>query len=159
MFETFTTEIIDPLLIFQDWGRSGYITNMYVTHDYRRRGLGNRMLLQTQEWLKSRGVTRVMLNVSVNNEKGSTFWKGQGFEPVLIACGRISALVRKGINHLAINRLFPWLVSTFPGFCAATLFSSVRSQLFPFFFLVFRCATLFSFSHAHGGRRLFWVTL
>jgi ribosomal protein S18 acetylase RimI-like enzyme len=64
-----------------EWQRSGYITQFYVAPEYRRRGVGQRMFDFIVEWLASRGVTSVQLNVSMDNPVGERFWQRQGFAP------------------------------------------------------------------------------
>jgi ribosomal protein S18 acetylase RimI-like enzyme len=64
-----------------EWQRSGYITQFYVIPEHRRRGVGQRMFDFIVEWLASRGVTSVQLNVSMDNPVGERFWKRQGFTP------------------------------------------------------------------------------
>jgi len=64
-----------------EWQRSGYITQFFVTPEYRRQGVGQMMFDHIVEWLASRGVTEVSLNVAVHNPAGDLFWRKQGFVP------------------------------------------------------------------------------
>ena len=64
-----------------EWQRTGYITQFYVVPEHRRRGVGQRMFDFIVEWLASRGVTSMQLNVSMDNPVGGRFWRRQGFAP------------------------------------------------------------------------------
>jgi len=64
-----------------EWQRSGYITQFFVTPEYRRQGVGQMMFDHIVQWLASRDVTEVLLNVSVDNPAGDLFWRKQGFAP------------------------------------------------------------------------------
>lgn len=75
-----------------DWKRAGYITQLFVAPQHRRRGVGQRLLHFIVEWLASRGVTNVLLNVSVNNPGGEQFWRKQGFIPLQVRMRRKIAL-------------------------------------------------------------------
>ncbi len=64
-----------------EWQRSGYITQLYVAPEHRRRGLGQRLVEFIFEWMASRGLEKVMLNVMVDEPPASRFWQKQGFSP------------------------------------------------------------------------------
>jgi ribosomal protein S18 acetylase RimI-like enzyme len=64
-----------------EWQRSGYITQFFVAPEYRRQGVGQMMFDHIVQWLASRGVTDVLLNVAVDNPAGELFWRKQGFAP------------------------------------------------------------------------------
>jgi GNAT superfamily N-acetyltransferase len=65
-----------------EWQRAGYITQLYVSADHRRRGVGQRLVEHIIEWLASRGVARVLLNVVPGESVAERFWREQGF----VAC-------------------------------------------------------------------------
>ena len=64
-----------------EWQRAGYITQFYVTPAYRRRSIGRLMCDFMVEWLASRGVKTIQLNVEPDNSPGEQFWRSQGFAP------------------------------------------------------------------------------
>ncbi|MEM7539394.1 MAG: GNAT family N-acetyltransferase [Chloroflexota bacterium] len=66
-----------------DWHRSGYITQMFVHADHRRKGIGRKLVDDGLAWLTVRGVSQVMLNVHVVNPNGQQFWQSMGFVPHL----------------------------------------------------------------------------
>jgi GNAT superfamily N-acetyltransferase len=44
-----------------EWQRSGYITQIFVTSEYRKQGVGQAMVKYIIRWLTSRGVTHGFL--------------------------------------------------------------------------------------------------
>ena len=64
-----------------EWQRSGYITQFFVAPEHRRQGVGQMMFEHIVQWLASRGITDVQLNVSLDNPVGKLFWRKQGFVP------------------------------------------------------------------------------
>jgi GNAT superfamily N-acetyltransferase len=71
-----------------EWQRSGYITQFFVAPEHRRQGVGQRMFDFIAEWLASRGVTSMQLNVSMDNPVGERFWRRQGFAPQRVRMSR-----------------------------------------------------------------------
>lgn len=68
--------------------RFGYIADLWVEPDYRRRQIGQQLLDAAFTWFKSQGVSRVQLEVDVNNEVGLHFWRKMGFEKFEIVMRR-----------------------------------------------------------------------
>lgn len=64
-----------------EWQRAGYVTQFFVAPEHRRQGVGQMMFDFIVQWLASRGVTEMLLNVSPDNPAGDRFWKSQGFVP------------------------------------------------------------------------------
>jgi ribosomal protein S18 acetylase RimI-like enzyme len=64
-----------------EWQRAGYIIQFYVTPAHRRRGIGRLMCDFVVEWLASRGIKTLQLNVEPDNLTGEQFWRSQGFVP------------------------------------------------------------------------------
>ena len=56
----------------------GYIHDVYVRPEYRRRGIGRRLVAEILTWLRRRGVTLVELTVAARNE-ALPFWEKLGF--------------------------------------------------------------------------------
>lgn len=57
----------------------GYIHDVYVREEFRRRGLGRRLVEQILTWFRRRGVTMVELTVAANNRDAIPFWERLGF--------------------------------------------------------------------------------
>ena len=66
------------ILAGQD-GRRGYIYHMCVGEDYRRQGLGTRLVSRCLDALRVEGINKVALLVFCYNEAGNAFWEKQGF--------------------------------------------------------------------------------
>lgn len=64
------------------WEREtyGYVDTMAVTSDYRRKGIGERMLAKILEWFESRNIDRIELSVAARNQIGYSFWRKHGFK-------------------------------------------------------------------------------
>ena len=61
----------------------GEITDMAVTAEYQRKGIGERMLKRICEWFESRNIDRIELSAAANNQKSYLFWKKHGFQDFL----------------------------------------------------------------------------
>lgn len=58
----------------------GSIYGLGVLPDYRRKGFGREILIQSIEKLKERNASNIMLQVSTNNEKALNLYRSCGFE-------------------------------------------------------------------------------
>jgi GNAT superfamily N-acetyltransferase len=56
--------------------------NVYILPEYRRLGLGKRLLEWVYEYGLSQGCIASELNCYVNNETGNAFWEQEGFEKI-----------------------------------------------------------------------------
>jgi ribosomal protein S18 acetylase RimI-like enzyme len=61
----------------------GFISHLCVKLEYRRKGLGKRIVDKILEWFKSRQIDRIELSVVAKNQIAYSFWKKQGFEVFL----------------------------------------------------------------------------
>lgn len=60
-------------------GRRGYIYHMSVAENYRKQGIGTRLIGRCEEALKKEGINKAALLVFNRNEVGNAFWEKQGF--------------------------------------------------------------------------------
>ena len=60
-------------------GRRGIIQHACVSPDYRRYGIGKKLVDLALEALKDEGITKVLLVAFKKNEGGNAFWEAQGF--------------------------------------------------------------------------------
>lgn len=60
----------------------GYLLRLYVHPDYRRRGVGRRLLERARDDLFDHGAARVNAMVLAANEPGNEFYRSFGFEKV-----------------------------------------------------------------------------
>lgn len=71
-------KIIGVILCGHD-GRRGIIQHACVSPDYRRSGVGAKLVDLALEALKAEGITKVLLVAFKKNEGGNRFWESQGF--------------------------------------------------------------------------------
>ena len=57
----------------------GFISDIAVKSDYRRKGIGEKLLDKMIEWFESQNVKRIELRVVAQNEVGYSFWRKHGF--------------------------------------------------------------------------------
>jgi len=70
--------VIGVLLCGHD-GRRGIIQHACVSPDYRRYGIGARLVELGLEALKKEGINKVLLVAFKKNEGGNAFWEKMGF--------------------------------------------------------------------------------
>jgi GNAT superfamily N-acetyltransferase len=58
----------------------GIIDTMVVSANYRKKGIGEKILIRIFEWFDSRNTTRIELSVASLNQVGYSFWRKHGFE-------------------------------------------------------------------------------
>jgi GNAT superfamily N-acetyltransferase len=61
--------------------RYGYLSDLFVCPEARRRGIGRRMVEQGLEWLGEHGIGSVQLQFYEFNKTGAAFWQAMGFAP------------------------------------------------------------------------------
>jgi len=62
----------------------GLIADVAVTARARRRGLGARFDVALRAWFREKGIRRVQLRASADNEVSLAFWKQRGYRPFVI---------------------------------------------------------------------------
>ena len=60
-------------------GRRGYVYHTAVAEDYRRAGVGKKLVNTAMTALKNEGINKVAMLVFAKNEGGNAFWETQGF--------------------------------------------------------------------------------
>ncbi|UTY32581.1 GNAT family N-acetyltransferase [Treponema putidum] len=71
-------EIAGVILAGND-GRRGYIYHTAVHPNYRKRGIGSRLVASALDALKKLGIHKAALVVFEKNKDGNAFWEQQGF--------------------------------------------------------------------------------
>jgi ribosomal protein S18 acetylase RimI-like enzyme len=61
----------------------GEIESIYVKDEYRRRGLGKRLVESAVSWLRMQGCTKIRLSVAEGHESVISFYERLGFCPRL----------------------------------------------------------------------------
>ena len=59
----------------------GQISNLAVTKNYRRKGIGERLLRKTVNWFSKKGIHRIEVYVGISNKSARKFWTKVGFTP------------------------------------------------------------------------------
>jgi len=71
--------IIGSILCGSD-GRQGALYHVCVAREYRRRGIGTRMVGYCMEQLRQMGINKVSLIAFSNNDAGNAFWRQIGWK-------------------------------------------------------------------------------
>ena len=71
-------KVVGVILCGHD-GRRGIIQHACVSPDYRRLGIGNKLVELALGALKDEGINKVLLVAFKKNEGGNAFWEAQGF--------------------------------------------------------------------------------
>jgi len=77
--------LMSVLVSLEHRGEVGWIEELYVRDDYRRQGLGDRLLSMAMEWAGGRGLRALDLEVAVeghNLEAAERLYYKKGFEKV-----------------------------------------------------------------------------
>ena len=72
-------KIIGTILCGSD-GRQGSLYHVCVAKEYRRKGIGTRMVGYCMQALKEIGINKVALIAFKNNDAGNAFWKKIGWK-------------------------------------------------------------------------------
>ena len=72
-------EIIGTIMAGND-GRRGHIYHLMVKTEYRKNGLGKRLLEKTEKALKKDGIQKIFLVAFRKNKAGNAFWGNNGYE-------------------------------------------------------------------------------
>ena len=75
---------VEPLSWKELRGECGYIHDLLVTDSARGRGAGDRLLDAAIEWLRERGMPRVVLGTAAPNEVAQRLFERRGFRPTMI---------------------------------------------------------------------------
>lgn len=68
-----------PLLISK-YQKKGYISNVYVLEDYRRKGIAQKLISRAEEWLKENGVHHLALEIHIDNLPAINLYHKNGFK-------------------------------------------------------------------------------
>lgn len=62
----------------------GNILTIYVHENFRRRGIGSRLVQEVCRFFRSRNVQEVYLRYVLGNKEAEKFWARLGFKPILV---------------------------------------------------------------------------
>ncbi len=66
-----------------EYPQIGFIDGLYVKDEYRRRGIGKKLVSLALEWLQDKAIVRIQLTVAALNQGGIDFWKNCGFTELM----------------------------------------------------------------------------
>jgi ribosomal protein S18 acetylase RimI-like enzyme len=72
-------EIIGTIMAGND-GRRGHIYHLMVKPEYRKNGLGQKLLEKTEKALKKEGIRKIFLVVFKTNKIGNNFWENNEYK-------------------------------------------------------------------------------
>ena len=75
---------VEPLSWKELRDEAGYIHDLLVADDARRLGVGEALLDQAIEWLRERGMPRVLLGTAAQNETAQRLFERRGFRKTMI---------------------------------------------------------------------------
>ena len=61
----------------------GEINDISVTREYRRKGIGTKLVNKSIEWFKSKGIKRSEVKIATSNDVSSKFWRRIGMTSYL----------------------------------------------------------------------------
>lgn len=67
---------------------SGFVYDLWVAPDARRRGIGHRLIERAKEWCRGEGLHKLRLEVGADNEAARTFYKSEGFLEERLSLGK-----------------------------------------------------------------------
>jgi ribosomal protein S18 acetylase RimI-like enzyme len=73
------SQIQEDLKVIKPEIKTASIVHLFVTKDYRRRGIGEKMYAEMLRWFHARDINRVELQVIVRNKSAVSFWKKHGY--------------------------------------------------------------------------------
>jgi len=74
----------------------GSIATVFIDKDFRRRGIGSRLIQEICGFFRSKKVEDVYVRYALGNMEGERFWEKLGFEPILVtAHSRIDTIEKR----------------------------------------------------------------
>ena len=61
-------------------GGYGEVIEIYVTPEWRRKGIGKTMMTHAHDWFKEKGINTVRVETAVSNQAAMTFYKKLGYK-------------------------------------------------------------------------------
>ena len=74
-----TDEIVGTIMAGSD-GRRGHIYHLMVKPEYRKKGIGRKLLEKAEKGLRKEGITKAFLVVFKENDLGNGFWEEVGYK-------------------------------------------------------------------------------
>ena len=71
--------IKEPDVALNERKKYGYVHDLFITGEYRRTGIGEKMFDEIVKWFRSKDIDRIELDVIVKNRIAYSFWEKHGF--------------------------------------------------------------------------------
>ncbi len=78
--------------------RHGTICEICVGEDWRRRGVGGKLVAALFEWFGERGLPEVHIGAAACNPVANAFWRAMGFSPHMVQMRRVVDLAGDSTN-------------------------------------------------------------
>ena len=65
-------------------GKTAELQNMFILNDYRKFGIGSKLINDFENWCKENQVKRMMVTASIDNESAQCFYRKNGFKNINI---------------------------------------------------------------------------
>ena len=75
----------------------GSIANIFVHKNFRRKGIGSRLIQEVYRFFRTKNVKDVYLRYVLGNKEGEKFWEKLGFKPILVTAHSQVDMVEKRI--------------------------------------------------------------
>jgi len=86
-------QIAGQIILRKNWNQYAYVVDIVVDAKFRRRGVGERLMLQAKQWARVRNLAGIMLETQNNNVSACKFYEWCGFQ-----LGGFDKYLYKGIN-------------------------------------------------------------
>lgn len=67
-------------LLVQPWQQSGWVANLAVERDYRRRGIGTALIRHARRWARTQGLRQLFAETTTKNYPAVSFYQKLGFQ-------------------------------------------------------------------------------
>lgn len=67
-------------VLAQPWQQLGWVANLAVHKDYRRRGIGTALMQQARQWARGQGMQALLVEMTTKNFPALSFFRKLGFE-------------------------------------------------------------------------------
>ena len=64
--------------------KAGLIADVFIKEEYRRKGIGDKLIKECFDWFRGYKISFVEINVEVSNKQAMNFWNKKGFKDVSI---------------------------------------------------------------------------
>ncbi|MCK9439377.1 GNAT family N-acetyltransferase [Patescibacteria group bacterium] len=64
--------------------KAGLIADVFIKEDYRRKGIGDKLIKECFDWFRGDKISFAEINVEVSNKQAINFWNKKGFKDVSI---------------------------------------------------------------------------